>query len=145
MRITNWYGGVLDNGTGFGGDGVGITTPVISVSSTPNPGSLDPNAWAAENTLWIAAAAVDTSRTFSAWPTNYFPGSSNWDDVSGGAGGASLSVQYRRLNATSEDPGTFTISASDDWSCQTVAVRPTAVAALILEQGFVDFADPGVL
>jgi len=56
--------------------------------------------------------------------------------VSGGAGGASLSVQWRNLNASSEDPGAWTISSSDDWAAQLYAVRPAAVASDPLNANF---------
>lgn len=117
FRITDWFGssgGITTLGSGSGG----------TTSSTPNPPSVTPS-WGADDTLWVAAMAADTSRTVSAFPTNYTTTSS---DVSGGAGGATLGVAFRSLNAASQDPGTFTISANDDWACFTVAIRPAAAA-----------------
>ena len=112
FRITNWRGsssGITQIFAGSSG----------TTSSTPNPPSLTPS-WGADDTLWVAAMAADTSRTISVYPTSYGTTSA---DVSGGNAGATLGVAFRSLNAASEDPGTFTISASDDWSACTVAIQ----------------------
>lgn len=153
LRITGWYGGSLpassqNIGIRQDADGFSINSYVFSTgtsSANPNPPALNPGNWDVEDTLWVVLAAVDTSRTFSAWPTSYSPGDNTWDDVSGGSNGASLSVQWRNNATASEDPGTFTISAADDWMAITVAVRPAAAVALVLEHGFVNFNDPGIL
>jgi hypothetical protein len=91
-------------------------------SSTPNPPNLDPINWATEDTLWIAACGVDTSRTISVYPL----ADRNTANVSGGAGGATLGVCTMEDAVSSKDPGTFTISASDDWATTTIAIRPAA-------------------
>ena len=152
LRITNWFGGSLwitqspSANTGADTDSLSYTILNASGSATLDPPSDNPANWDVEDTLWFAIASVDTSRTFSAYPTGYLPGSSIWDFVSGGAGGASLSVQYKRATAGSEDPGTFTISTADDNETVTLAVRPAApAAALVLTQGFTDFNDPGIV
>lgn len=133
LRITNWEGTI---GTSFG-VGAGAASGSVQTtaggtatgaSSSPDIPSGNPANWDVEDTLWIAACAVDTSRTFSAWPSGYSPGDNTWDNVSGGANGASLSVQYRTNAAASEDPGAWTISASDDWAVALIAVRPAAAA-----------------
>lgn len=127
FRVTGWFGGTINAASSGDSDSNGIAGRQTSgITANPDPVVLDPANWAAEDVVWFAAAAADTSRTFSAFPTNYTNTSS---DVSGGASGASLGVARRALNASSEDPGTFTISASDDWSAVTVAVRPAAAAA----------------
>jgi hypothetical protein len=134
MRITNWLGDLSGTTNNNLQDNNGVKlTANTGASINPDPPSLTPNitGWSAEDVLWICAAAVDTSRTFSAWPSSYSPGDNTWDDVSGGAGGASLSVQYRQLNASTEDPGTWTISTSDDWVTVTWAVRPAAAVAAV--------------
>ena len=98
----------------------------ISASANPDPPSLDPTNWATENTLWIAATAVDTSRTFSGFPS----GMTNTGSlVSGGSTGASLGWARLESAVSSYDPGTFTISTSDDWVAATIAIRPAAVVA----------------
>lgn len=146
FRITNWYGsGVIVDGSFSGpNDADGISDVFINSSSAnPDPSNLDPANWATEDTLWFAACYLDTSRTISVYPLALY----NTADVSGGSTGASLGVCLTRSTVSSLNPGTFTISAADDWIAATVAIRPAAVAvsSLILEQGFVDFNDPGVL
>jgi len=94
------------------------------VNANPNPPSLNPNNWASGDTLWIAVASSDTSRTYSAYPTT--PGTfiGTGYTASGGTGGATIAWCHYDSNATSVDPGTFTHSSSDDWVAGTIAVRP---------------------
>lgn len=107
----------------------GSVTQVASSGATanPDPASLDPFNWATENTLWFAVAAADTSRTFSAFPSTF---TNTGSVVSGGSTGASLGFARLESAVSSLDPGTFTISASDDWAASTIAIRPAAVIAV---------------
>jgi hypothetical protein len=131
FRVTGWYGtisGLVTNGVvesdGVSlGDGNNGSTGVGTSGSTPNPKLCNPANWGTEDTLWLVVCGVDTSRTFSGFPANYTTTAS---DVSGGSTGASLGTAWRNNAIDQEDPGTFTISASDDWSCFTVAIRPAA-------------------
>lgn len=129
FRITDWFGSGIpatDSGltsTAKNGDGLSVFG-AGSASSTPNPPSLDPANWATEDTLWFATCHVDTSRTISVFPLADL----NTSDVSGGAGGATLGLCTLNDAVASKDPGTFTISTSDDWVAATVAVRPAAAA-----------------
>jgi hypothetical protein len=102
---------------------------VVGASSTPNPSSLNPSSWDVEDTLWFAVAAADTSRTFSAFPTTPSTFTNTVSLVSGGSGGASLGWGRLESAAASMDPGTFTISSSDDWGAATIAIRPAAAVA----------------
>lgn len=95
-------------------------------SSNPDPPSLDPALWGTEDTLWFAAIGVDTSRTISVYPL----ADRNTADVSGGSGGATLGVCTSASAVSSLNPGTFTISSSDDWVAITFAVRPAAAVAV---------------
>lgn len=132
LRVTGWEGtiGTVFN-TSSGAEAVQVPTGGVANGTDANPNipSGNPANWDVEDTLWIAVCSVDTSRTFSAWPSGYSPGDNTWDDVSGGSNGASLSVQWRNSAAASEDPGAWTISASDDWAASLIAVRPAAAAA----------------
>lgn len=110
FRITGWSGLLYDPMS---------TARIDFPSSTPTPATL--NASWTDDTLWVAACAVDTSRTVTAFPSNYTNTSS---DVSGGANGATLAICFRELRAASETPGTFTISNSDNWITETIAIRP---------------------
>lgn len=133
-RITGWFGA----GGGLSADGDGISSiqwanAGTSPSANPEVTSLDPTNWAAEDTLWIAVSACDGTSTYTGFPTNYtqhdHATAGGHAQSSGGAGGAGLGVAYRKLNASSEDPGNFTISASEEWVGVTLGVRPVAVAA----------------
>lgn len=128
FRITGWYGSGLSTNAGGSNDGAGVAAANTSGSgnANPNPPSLDPANWATEDTLWFAACMVDTSRTVSVYPL----ADNNTADVSGGAGGATLGLCTKNDAVASLDPGTFTVSASDDWCGMTVAVRPAAASDL---------------
>lgn len=98
-----------------------ISTGASGTSANPDPDVLDPAGWGAEDTLWIAAGGSDGDRPFTAAPTNYTNLQSNgWANTAGAFCGSAR----RALNAASEDPGTFTISASENWVAYTVAIRP---------------------
>ncbi len=93
-------------------------------SSTPDSPNLAPS-WGSADTLWVAGFAQDNSSiTLSSYPTNY---TSNQVTYAVGStstprvGGAS-----RELAASSENPGTFTLSASEQWVAATIAVKPSA-------------------
>lgn len=127
IPAATWFAGTVGQDSDST-DSVGAN----GLSATPDPPSQTPTSWGAEDTLWIALGGSDTSRTFDAFPTNYtqedHTTAGGHAASSGGAGGAGMGVCYRQLNTATEDPGTFTISASDDWACLTVAVRPAAAA-----------------
>lgn len=134
IRISGWEGTL---GTTFlGGDanaGAVDKTGNVGSDTNPDPLTLDPFNWATEDTLWIAVAACDGTPTFTGFPTSYtqedHTTAGGHAASSGGAGGAGLAMAYRQLNAGSEDPGTFTISATEQWAALTVAVRPAAAVA----------------
>jgi hypothetical protein len=122
FRISAWEG-TLGTGMQSSSGAVQLSTGVQGSSTLPNPPNLDPTNWATENTLWFALAAADGSPTFSAFPSSY---TNTSGDVSGGADGASLGIARLILNTSAQNPGTFTISASNDWWAATLAVRPGA-------------------
>jgi trimeric autotransporter adhesin len=128
FRITGWFGSGLPTsgsitGTAKDADGLSMIG-TSSATANPDPPNLDPANWATEDTLWFAACGVDTSRTISVYPL----ANNNTADVSGGSGGATLGLCTLNDAVSSKNPGTFTISASDDWGAATVAVRPAAAA-----------------
>jgi hypothetical protein len=124
FRITGWEGTIGTNFVNQAQSGAVVQAGVFGASANPDPPSLDPINWDVEDTLWLAACGVDTSRTISVYPL----AGRNTADVSGGAGGATLGICTTESAVASLDPGTFTISTSDDWAAVTVAVRPAAVA-----------------
>jgi hypothetical protein len=102
-----------------------------STSTSPAGSALDPFNWAAEDTLWIALAANDSTPTYTGFPTNYtqedHTTAGGHGASSGGSNGAGLGVAYRQQNTASQGAGvaTFTMSASEDWTFRIVAVRPS--------------------
>ena len=110
--------------TGYSGtpEGAGFSPPT-SGNNSPNPPSLAPS-WGASDTLWIAVCANDGSPTVTGIPTNYTDG---LHSQSTNSGHCSVGTARREALTGTEDPGTFTISASEQWRAATVAIQPTAV------------------
>lgn len=114
-RITGWHGTTPPEVTTTNGD-----------ATAANPPSLTPS-WGAADTLWLAIAGHTAASTaaWSAGPTSY-SGFQN-DGASSGGSACSLASTYRQLNASSEDPGAFTVSGSNRfWTSATIGIRPAA-------------------
>ena len=112
-RITNWHGTTPPE----------ISTAATGISTAPDPTSLNPTGWDAEDTLWIAVAGQDRGDQSgtTAYPASYTDGTStlsvhSWQSC------RTLSAR-RVLTAASEDPGAFTIPISDEWVTFTIGVR----------------------
>ena len=117
-------------------------TLATATSTTPDPPSLT-TSWGAKETLWFAAA----TRNDTDWEVTDYP--SGWDyirgDTSFGSAQPCAIASKRSSNAT-EDPGTFTISASATWYTNTIAIRgycPPEAFALGTSEGLdsQDFTD----
>lgn len=101
-------------------------TPQISVrvdgsSATPNPGSLTHSFGAGTEVLWIACAGWDYNRTCSAYPSTFPNDRYNSRCTSTSGTGTAMATLSSTTNP--QDPGTFTISATDTWSAYTLAIR----------------------
>jgi hypothetical protein len=108
----------------------GTTPPEVSTGATGSSQTSDPDSvtasWGSDDNLFIAAQATDNdSFTATGWPSNYSGNQTNSDNVVSSSGG---SIATRELAAASDDPGTFTITASDTWIAATVVVRGTGGA-----------------
>lgn len=100
------------------------TVSIDSASNTTSdPPSLTPS-WGAKDTLWFAASAVQANTASPTFPTNYTYSSLDEDTGLIAATRAALGVGARQLNATSDDPGTFTWTNATPDTSQTVAVTP---------------------
>jgi hypothetical protein len=98
-----------------------VGTAGNGTSANPDPPSNTPTGGAA-NFLWIPVSCNDDGRDdVTAWP--YASNNINIGDIAN-SGGAVLGVCSKEENDSSDDPGTFTIEASESWSTQTVAVHP---------------------
>lgn len=113
-----------------------VPTAATGTSANPNPPALTPTG-GAKDYLWFAVAGHEVTATPScvgtvgSYPANYGNGV---HQTSGGGVETEgrLAVARRELNASSEDPGTFTITAPDcsgmEWASTTIAVHPSGAA-----------------
>jgi len=110
------------------GDDSGSNPPEVSTvatgnSANPDPASLTPTG-GAKDYLWIACEGNDRNYYATAWPSSYsIDQQSEYFD---GAAGCNVGAAARELNASSENPGTFTISTSEQWIACVVAIHPEA-------------------
>jgi hypothetical protein len=102
------------------------STVATGTSTTPNPTTCTPSG-GSKKYLWLWAGAWEGEQTS---PPTTPP--ANYTAVAGadsGTGGAVTTntrtyVAKRQNEATSEDPGSVTISVSDDWTAWTLAISP---------------------
>lgn len=94
-------------------------------SANPDPPNLAPSWGTAEDVLWIVSETHSTSDAITAYPTNY----GNTLEIATSVSALRLGSARRELNASSENPGTYTIANSRDWVAGTAAVRPAAGGA----------------
>lgn len=93
-----------------------------STSSFANPPSLTPT-WGAKENIWIALCGHDNGTvTDTGVPADYT--SIRAEDRVNSTTGVSTQGAQRLLNATSENPASFPLSASEEWVAFTVAVEP---------------------
>lgn len=116
-RLSSWFGSAA---------GIEAATPVTTTTTnSPNPPSFSPS-WGAEDTMWIPVVhSADDDEDATSAPTNYI----NLVSTISGAGtnnGCGIGSATRNLNASSEDPGTFSLTASEAVATSTIAVRPAA-------------------
>lgn len=97
------------------------STSATGSSTTPDPDSLTPTG-GAKNFLWIAAHGADRDHSTTVTPTDY---AGLLTTNGSGANSANVAGAERHINATSQDPGSFTISGTDTWVACTVAVHPS--------------------
>lgn len=106
-----------------------IATEVTGTSTTPDPGSLSPTGGARDYLwLWLGGWEGEQTSPPAGAPTNY---SSTLGASTGTAGGVTgncrVASASRTVNAASEDPASWTISASDDWTATVMAIYPAFV------------------
>ena len=118
-----------------GAEGASGVSATIGSQTGP---SLNPNppshtaAWSQDDTLWIAVSVSDNdgdSSTYTGIPTNYTNGVHK--DNNNGAVSTHVGTARRELNATSDDPGAFTISVTKVYTGATIAIKPASVAISI--------------
>lgn len=95
----------------------------VGLSATPDPQAVTPT-WGLKETLWISLFGQDGAGTVSAFPAQY-SGNTHGDNSGGAAAqGVVHGAAERSLLATTDNPGTFTASVSEDWRAVTVAIAP---------------------
>lgn len=102
------------------------STGASGITGNPNPDTLTPSG-GSQDYLWIVCGTC-RSQTFSSAPTNY----TNLVTIATSSQVA-VGTARRSLNASSEDPGNFTITGGDnEWTAVTVAVSPVANSIKLL-------------
>jgi hypothetical protein len=90
--------------------------------TNPDPPSLTPT-WGSQSCLWLAIAAGRATNgagvSVSAYPTDY----SYYQNSQALSERMSMGVAARQLTASSQNPGTFTMSGSSNFSVATIAIR----------------------
>jgi len=116
QRISNNSGGLVA--------GTDYTVAVASAATTANPNPPSVTAgWGSDDNLFIAACAVrGDNDTVTGYPTNYT--GEQHVTTNGGGGGATLGVAYRQYTSASDDPDTFTLSASEYGRAYTIVIAP---------------------
>jgi len=114
-RIALWSGNL---------DDIAIGVPVHAQTANPNPPNLAPAA-GSQRYLWGAIyEAADDDETATGYPTNYTV-AQNYVISGGGVNdGPSAGSAWRELEASSDNPGTFTLSGSEGTIANLLAVRP---------------------
>lgn len=107
----------------FTGAASGIAPEVSTVASsagstTPDPNSLSPS-WGNANAVWIAFAVMNSGTSvFNGFPSGY----TNTGTVDP-SGSGQLAYASKTLQASSENPGAFSLDASQPWEAYTIAVK----------------------
>ncbi len=96
--------------------------PTTANTSSPNPCALTPS-WGADDVLWLAVCGYNGNHSITAYPANY---SNTINNRWANSNGTGVGSGERLLNAASEDPGAFTLSASNDTAASTIAIRGAA-------------------
>lgn len=105
-----------------------IANAVGGTSNSPDPPSRSPS-WGAVDALWIVTAGNDGARNTTGFDANLTQTGSA--TVSFTTNGVGLGYGEREAAIASYDPTVFTISASDEWLAQTIAIQGTVGGATL--------------
>lgn len=86
-----------------------------SISSAPQPPS---HSTSNANNVWITVAGWVGARTVSAYPYASNQITDGWNNASG----SSLAASTKQLAASSDTPGSFTLSSNSQWVTATIAI-----------------------
>lgn len=109
-----------------------LSTVATGTSTTPDPTTCTPTGGAKDYLwIWLGGWQGEQNSPPAGQPTNYTnPGNGGAESGIAGAVATNcrVAIAERNLNAASEDPGSWTISASDDWTAYCMAVHPAGAA-----------------
>lgn len=128
-RITRW----ADTGNIFNAVEAAVAS---GSSSTPDPPELNPSNWDIEDTLWIASLHRVGVAEVSSFPTNYTNGLQT--PAPGVSTTQKVAIARRENAVASENPGTFSLTSSDNWDTRTIAIRPRKDFTVIASDTFTD-------
>jgi len=119
----DWAGGALV------GNPPQLSTVATGSSTTPDPTTCTPTGGAKEYLwLWVGGWEGEQTSPPASNPTNYSsPIGANSSTVGVVTTNVRVAAAQRNLIAASEDPGSWTISVTDDWTAYTVAIHPMVV------------------
>lgn len=103
-------------------EGVPASGEVNLSGANPDPGSLTPS-WGSAGNLWLAGCAyADGTTTVSGYPSGYDDDQTN--ERYNTSAGIGVGVAAKVQTATTDNPGTLTLSASEEHVVFTIAVKP---------------------
>jgi hypothetical protein len=118
---------IVDHGVSSVATDVEVGTPATGASTAPNPPSVTPAANA--KNLFIAVAASDDDDDSTAFAPTSYTGEGQGQSAAT-ATACLIQVAYRYVTTGSaEDPGVFTLAASEQWVTQSLCVPPAASSA----------------
>ena len=91
-----------------------------AVNPTPDPANLAPSTGLLPY-MWLVFQGSAGTKTTAAYPASYINGQTVTGNDSDGCG---IGSAERALEASSENPGTFTLSGAENWAAATVAIIP---------------------
>lgn len=103
-----------------------INTSVTGTTATPDPGNNAPTC-GSKDYLWVWMGGWEGEQTSppTGNPTSYTGAQgANSGTASTVPTNMRVAISTRQLTAASEDPGSWTISAADNWTAHVVAVAP---------------------
>jgi hypothetical protein len=113
-----------------------ICTPATGTSTTPDPPAVTP----AEDlpNLFIAFAAADDDDWINTFAPTSYTGEANTRSVGLSATTSTMLAAYRYVTTGSaQNPGTFTLAASEEWVAQSLVVPPAVPVSFRQHLGLV--------
>ena len=123
---SSWIIGQIPAATWYGSiDGIeGTKTDTSTSDDSPDPPSHTAT-WGSADNLWIACFAQDALDTVSAYPY----ADNNTTENTGKTSGATVGLcTYDTAAQETQDPDTFTTSATEQWITATLVIRPATVS-----------------